>query len=87
MEAIRVDSHQVTDILPQFEYRKTRYDFQPTGGESRISGPDLFEDCLGDVEVKISLCLTPPVVGDLLMGGDDEIPARSSRQVARYRGF
>jgi hypothetical protein len=73
--------------LPQLKYGKTSDDFQPFGGDGWIPCPDFFQNRLRDVEIEAVLCPIPPLMGDLLVGRNHEIPARASRQIAWDRGF
>jgi hypothetical protein len=69
------------------ENRKILDDLQAAGRHLRISSANLLQNRLRDDKVEIDLSLSPPLMGYLLMGGDDQVAAGPTCQVTGNRRF
>lgn len=62
-------------------------DFEPAPDGLSVALGCLSQDTLGDVELEVFATGLPPVLGDLLMSGDDDVATLTAGQVADEGGF
>jgi hypothetical protein len=73
---------ETPDILIQRKNWQPIHDGQATGRGVGITGTNFGQHGFRNVQIETMAHLTPPLMGDLLMRRNDEIPARPSCQIA-----
>ena len=78
---------QLRDLRRDIQQREGLQYLQTLARRYWVSGTSFVEDKLRDVDLEITPTLLPPVPSNLLVAGNDQVPARPRRQVARYSRF
>ena len=77
--------------MPRFrcdiEHGEVPDDQYPFSRCVRVSGTGLINDQLRNVNLERAPSLLPPILGDLLVAGNDQIPAGPRGEIARYGRF
>ena len=81
-------------VLGQFQYlatdrqyRNLSKEFQALTSEQGVSSSYFLNHKLRNLQLELGAARFPPIARNLLMGGDQEIAARPSDQIARNRRF
>src|SRR5438477_12190164 len=78
---------QAEDGIRDIEQWQRSQNCQPFFRRLCITGAGLVQNELGDAKLKLFSPCSPPFLGQLLMAGNDEVPARPCREVTGYRCF